>query len=340
MKIEAIKSSLAEIQLLRALAFTVIHFLMKNLPLLLLLLPCLAFSQTKSYVSINPIYIRNVDAADQFFEDSLFQEAVPFYLNALQITEEAFRPKYRLATCYLHEREFASANAWLQKCAKQHPKDCCELVLDEASDLYKYRPFLDWWPLQTTCAAAMPKFDSRLKAELVEVQYFDQFIRTEHRLPNEADCAGSPYYWPGMSYRQVDSVNEVRLAAILEKLGEYPGNNIVGMKQRSSAWLVIQHAPIEFQERFYPLVEKAVDEGQLARGDWAYLVDRMRMNRGEKQVYGSQMRQKADGSGYEIYPLEDPFHVNERRAEMGLGAIEEYIEHWGIKFEPEKMQRP
>ncbi len=313
---------------------------MKNLQILLVLLPYLAFSQSKSYVSTNPIYIRNIDAADEFFEAGSYREAVQFYLNALQITEEAFRSKYRLATCYLYLREFGSANAWLRKCVEQHPNDCCEPVLDEASDLYKYRPFLHWRPLQTACRNSMPKFDSQLKKQLAEIRHFDQFIRSENRKPNEADCAGNAYYWPGMSFGQVDSVNELRLTAIIEQLGDYPGLDVVGESQKNTAWLVIQHAPIEYQERYYPLVEKAVDEGQLARGDWAYLVDRMRMNSDEKQVYGSQMRLREDKNGYEIYQLEDPFNVNKRRAAVGLGPIEEYIEHWGIKFEPEKMQHP
>ncbi|MBK9015258.1 MAG: hypothetical protein IPM82_15005 [Saprospiraceae bacterium] len=136
---------------------------MKHLPTLLFFLPCLAFSQTKSYVSINPIYIRNVDAADEFFEAGSDREAIPFYLNALQITEEAFRSKYRLATCYLNLREFASAYAWLQKCAEQHPTEFCEMVLDEESFLYKYRPYLEWRPLQMECTDATPKFNFQLK---------------------------------------------------------------------------------------------------------------------------------------------------------------------------------
>lgn len=305
--------------------------------LLLFFLPCLAFSQVKTYVSTDPVYIRNVDAADQFYEDSLYREAIPFYLAALRITEEAFRTKFRLANCYLQTREFASANNWLLKCAQQNPKDCCEHVLDEASDLYKYRPFLDWWPLQTTCRKALPKFDSQLKKQLAEIEHFDQFVRTEHRLPNEADCDGNPYYWPGMTWPQVDSVNEVRVAAIIAQLGDYPGPEMVG-DQRHTVWLVIQHAPLAFQEQYFPLVEQATDEGKIGLGDWAYLVDRMNKNRGIKQIYGSQMCLKEDGVTYEICPLEDPHHVNERRAAVGLVPIEQYIEHWGIKFEPEKMK--
>lgn len=309
---------------------------MKCLAYLLLFLPFSVFPQATHYVSLNPVYIRNIDAADAFFEDSLYREAIPFYLEALAITEAAFRPKYRLATCYLNSREFASAEPWLQKCASMHPKEFSELVLNEDAELYKFRPFLHWYPLQKAAVAAMPDYDFQLRKKLQEIEHFDQFIRTEHRLPNEADCAGNPYYWPGMTWGQVDSMNQLRVAAILQQLGDYPGPERVG-NQRHTVWLVIQHAPLAFQDRYFQLIEQATDEGKIGLGDWAYLVDRRNMNRGVKQIYGSQMRLREDKNGYEIYPLEDPVHVNERRAAVGLVPIEQYIEHWGLKFEPEKM---
>ncbi|MBK8567708.1 MAG: hypothetical protein IPN76_31410 [Saprospiraceae bacterium] len=300
--------------------------------------PCCLLSQVKQYVATAPAYIRNIDAGDEFFEAGSYREAIYFYKKTLEITEAAFLPKYRLAFSYLQTREFASANHWLQKCAVQHPADLCELVLDEGSELYPYRPFLDWFPLQKASVGHWPMYNYQLKAQMAEIHHFDQFIRTEHRLPDAADCAGSKYYWPGMNFRQVDSVNELRLAAIIEWVGGYPGPEVVGMSEANTAWLVIQHAPIEYQMRYYPLVEQAAREGKTSMGNWAYLVDRMNMNQGVRQIYGSQMRSKTDGTGYEIYQLEDPFNVNKRRAEVGLGPIEEYIEHWGIKFEPEKMQ--
>jgi tetratricopeptide (TPR) repeat protein len=310
----------------------------KRLYLIAICFPCLLLAQNKQYASTAPTYIRNIDAADEFFEAGSYREAICFYERALEVTDVAFRPKYRLVLSFLRTREFASANHWLQKIANQHPDELCWQVLDESTELYRYRPFLDWLPLQKASVAQQPQYDYLIKAELAEIHHFDQFIRSEHRLPNAGDCKGSKYYWPGMSFRQVDSVNEVRLTAIINRVGGYPGSEIVGTSETNTAWLVIQHAPLDFQEKYYLLVEQAAKEGKTSMGNWAYLVDRMNMNRDNKQIYGSQMRLKEDKMGYEIYPLEDPINVNKRRAEVGLGPIETYIEQWGIKFEPEKMQ--
>ena len=54
------------------------------------------------------------------------------------------------------------------------------------------------------------------------------------------------------------------------------------------------------------------------------------MYHGYKQIYGSQITN--DG----LYDLEDPNNVNARRATMGLGSIEEYIDYWGLDFNQEK----
>jgi tetratricopeptide (TPR) repeat protein len=307
----------------------------------LLLLPALLASQTVLYASTDPAYIRNIDEADALFEAESYREAIPFYRRALDITDEAYRSKFRLAFCYLLTGEYASAGAWLRNCAERHPGELCVLhVFEEESALYRYRLYLDWLGLQRACLDGLPAYSHWARAELAEIRHFDQLIRSENRLPNASDCAGKAHYWPGMSFRQVDSVNEVRLAAIIHAVGGYPGLDVVGAEQSGTAWLVIQHAPIEYQERYHPLVEEAALSGQTSMGNWAYLVDRMRMNRREKQVYGSQMwvPDRSVSEQYELYPLEDPHNVNQRRAEVGLGPIEDYIARWGVKFEPDKMK--
>ena len=39
---------------------------------------------------------------------------------------------------------------------------------------------------------------------------------------------------------------------------------------------------------------------------------------------------------YYVSPLIDPENVNKRRAEVGLGPIEEYITNWGMTWDLEK----
>ena len=79
---------------------------------------------------------------------------------------------------------------------------------------------------------------------------------------------------------------------------------------------------------------RVVNEGA-ALSAVALMEDRILMENGRKQKYGSQLRSQGDGPLL-LYPVEDPEHVNERRAAMGLETIEAYLKRFGIDYKPEQ----
>ena len=135
---------------------------------------------------------------------------------------------------------------------------------------------------------------------------------------------------------KTDSLNLIRIKEIIKEHG-YPGKSLVG-NQSSTAWLVIQHADLQTQEEYLPILQGAAEKGELSKSSYALLVDRVRMRKGEKQLYGSQIQVK--NGTFEIYPIEDEPNVNSRRAEMGLEPLEDYVKHWGIQYKlPAKTTR-
>jgi hypothetical protein len=68
----------------------------------------------------------------------------------------------------------------------------------------------------------------------------------------------------------------------------WPGETLVGPAAAHAVWLLVQHAPHDFQEECLPLLEDAVARGDASPRDLAYLTDRVLMFRGEPQVYGTQ----------------------------------------------------
>jgi hypothetical protein len=60
--------------------------------------------------------------------------------------------------------------------------------------------------------------------------------------------------------------------------------------------------------------------GEVSRQDLAYLTDRVLVNDGKKQRYGTQM-----GMNFEPQPIEDAGNVDQRRAEVGLPPLAEYV---------------
>ena len=155
------------------------------------------------------------------------------------------------------------------------------------------------------------QFDTVLHDEIIAMSADDQKVRKN---------AGS-----GMSkedieeMKRVDKIHENRMKEIIAQHG-WPGKALVGSDGSNKAWLVVQHCSPSFQEECLPLLERAVAAGEATGKNYAYLLDRVRMHQGKPQIYGTQFR------NHELWMLEDPEHVDERRRSVGLGTLAEYTE--------------
>jgi len=67
-----------------------------------------------------------------------------------------------------------------------------------------------------------------------------------------------------------------------------------------------------------------VADGEADPRHEAYLIDRVRMNEGREQVYGTQLADFRDGA-LVPWPIEDPHAGDRRRASVGLEPLREYI---------------
>ncbi len=130
---------------------------------------------------------------------------------------------------------------------------------------------------------------------------------------------------------QVDSANLVQIEAFISKYG-WPGKSFVGIEGNYTIWLVIQHSDLATQEKYLPLLEQSVKEGESRPQDLAYLTDRILMRKGKPQIYGTQLW--SNQGVWEFWKIEDEKNVNERRKRAGLGSIEEYANLVGIEYKP------
>jgi hypothetical protein len=132
----------------------------------------------------------------------------------------------------------------------------------------------------------------------------------------------------------MDPRNTARMKEIVDQIG-WPTLSKVGEKASGDAWLLIQHADrdIEFQRHCLELM-KAESAGEVALRDIAYLEDRVRVNSGQPQLYGTQFRWEGSKS---IQNIEDPENVEQRRKEMGLNTLAENLEEMYQKY---KIPRP
>lgn len=110
----------------------------------------------------------------------------------------------------------------------------------------------------------------------------------------------------------------------IEKQCGLPSIEKHGKRTVKLFWSMVQHNDKEVKAYYYPYVEHLIQEGQLHPEKLALLTDRLLMNYGFKQVYGSQIL------NFKLYPIENPDSVDFRRAEIGLEPMAEYLKRFDL----------
>lgn len=136
----------------------------------------------------------------------------------------------------------------------------------------------------------------------------------------------------------IDASNLRIVEEILNKHG-WLSKEEIGETANSTLFLVIQHADQLTQEKYLPMMRNAVKDGKANSKSLALLEDRVSLGKGELQVYGSQIGTNHVTGELYVLPLIDPDKVNERRAEVGLGKIEDYISNWDLEWDVEAYKK-
>jgi hypothetical protein len=63
------------------------------------------------------------------------------------------------------------------------------------------------------------------------------------------------------------------------------------------------------------------------------------LREGRRQRYGTQLKWDDRIKGYQLAPLEDPDHVDQRRQAIGLSPLGVYLAQWGLTWDVERYKR-
>lgn len=123
----------------------------------------------------------------------------------------------------------------------------------------------------------------------------------------------------------VFTTHKKRLEEIFYTYG-YPGYSLVGELGSQNFWLMVQHCDFDpiFQSKVLEKLKVEVDHHNADGSNYALLTDRVKINTGEKQIYGTQVTYNTLGQAY-LLSLADSVNVNQRRSEVGLEPLEEYL---------------
>jgi hypothetical protein len=166
-----------------------------------------------------------------------------------------------------------------------------------------------------------------LQIEIIKMYINDQYVRSNLMTDVlEKFNLKKEEVIEDLSVINTDEKNRERLKQMIAEYG-FPTRKLVGKDAMFGIFLIIQHSDRdkEWQKSQLVNVEKAVKMGDMDGQSYAYVYDRIKINDGEKQLYGTQFANvDLKNKVAELAPTEDMENLDIRRMEMGIMPIEMY----------------
>lgn len=165
-----------------------------------------------------------------------------------------------------------------------------------------------------------------LSAEIAEMVGPDQAIRFGGKVALKKgimwqDISAHPHFRRKLA--KIDSQNAKKIKVIIKNYG-WPKISEFGEYTARNTWLLVQHmdSDVQFQAKILAQMKDLLDSNEVINADYALLFDRVQVNSGKLQLYGSQGG--CVGKEWQPKPIESPEGVDQRRIEMGLPSMAEY----------------
>lgn len=156
-----------------------------------------------------------------------------------------------------------------------------------------------------------------LQRELAERRVRDQAVRT--------GFSGSPTPAQIEEMGRVDEENTAWLAERIAAIGWIDVTRF-GADAAGAAFLIVQHSgDLPLMMAALPAIERDVREHGLDGQNYALLWDRLQVNLGRKQRYGSQLGIDANGR-HVVVAIEERDGVDARRKELRMTPLKQYLD--------------
>ena len=101
--------------------------------------------------------------------------------------------------------------------------------------------------------------------------------------------------------------------------------SVYGERAANAAFLIVQHSNLDMWRRFVPILEPLVATGEVDGQSYGLMYDRLAVNEGRPQRYGTQMACVDGRLVIDYANLEDPQNADARREAMGfMSTLAEY----------------
>ena len=114
---------------------------------------------------------------------------------------------------------------------------------------------------------------------------------------------------PNLLVYTIDACHSYRMRNIIHEHG-YPTTKLIGKEGMKNWWILVQHQDLDPD-----LQKKCLKRCDFAPNEHAFLMDRVLVNTGKPQRYGTQLNA----------PLIDRKKIETARRKLGLSSLEEYL---------------
>ena len=158
------------------------------------------------------------------------------------------------------------------------------------------------------------EFNQNLTDELKRMETVDQIAAY---IPQGEYAKLSKKEWNSFK-DSVFTTHQKRIEEIFDEFG-FVGYDLAGKEGSDNFWVIVQHADHnpEFQKKVLDKMKVQVDKKNATPEYYGYLVDRVHINTGKEQVYGTQFDYNEFGQAFPKN-ISDTTGINARRISLGL----------------------
>lgn len=244
-----------------------------------------------------------------------YQKAISYYKNDDFSSSIALR----LARCYAMLEQTDSAFYYLNFIIDQEKENFPVSGLDHYKEFEKLKPHTEWGKIVEKCQQFndvyiaklnIPLRDSLLEMRRIDNSYqekFDSVLSTKDSVAIQAFKK---------EWKATVTKNDLTLSKIIDTY-EWPTAELVGNDASDATFFLAQHSlDLDLQKKALVLFKQIEGDNINQLTLIAYLEDRVLINSGQKQLYGTQFKNG------KLHPVDDPDNLNKRRAQIGLEPIQ------------------
>lgn len=316
---------------------------MKKFFLIIALLRVGQFTYAQQMLRPPSAYYSNLATADSLSRLNEYNNATK-YLN---LAFEAFgwrgtpSDRFKAARIFSLANNYDSAFGYLEHLCKQQYINYLKIETDTAFQSLRLQNPMRF----DTIIQHLKDNKEKLapKQNLVWTNYLDSIFYEDQDLRRQWNKAALRYgynspeekeFWPEI--KKKDSSNLIAVTGFINKNG-WQSKEVVGFNGNATLFLVIQHSDSATQEKYLPVLEKAVSQNKANPADLALLIDRLSVAKYGYQIYGSQVHEDTLSKKLVLFPIKNEKDVDKRRKKMKMESLADYVKRFGMTYKTKQQ---